>query len=134
MDYQNIIFDCAPAVREKGVKVVVLTLENLQNRDVSPEFEIYKAGVCRKILAERSEASIREDSILQGFRELHRQFGFSNRSFPAHRKVYWNIYSNTGGCPKSIYWWIFTTWFRSKLAWPWVLMTWQPFLGMCTCA
>jgi DNA/RNA-binding domain of Phe-tRNA-synthetase-like protein len=56
---------------------------NLQNRQVSAEFEEYKAAACRKILAGLSPEAIRDDSTLRGFRDLHTRFGFSNRSFPA---------------------------------------------------
>jgi DNA/RNA-binding domain of Phe-tRNA-synthetase-like protein len=83
MNYQTVTFDCEAAVRDKGVKVYVVALSGLQNQETNSEFEAYQAEVCRKILVERYEKSLAENPVLRGFRDLHTQFGFSNRTFPA---------------------------------------------------
>ena len=81
MRYQTVTFNCEATLRDKGVRVFVVALGGLQNLEISPEFEAYQTGVCQKILVELSEKLIHEDQTLRGFRELHTQFGFSNRNF-----------------------------------------------------
>lgn len=83
MRFQTVSFDCSDAVLQRGVKVVVLSMGDLQNLDATPEFEAYQAEICQKILADQTIHPIADDPILRGFRDLHTQAGFSNRNFPA---------------------------------------------------
>jgi DNA/RNA-binding domain of Phe-tRNA-synthetase-like protein len=81
--YETIRFEVAPEVSARGIKVLVLAMTGLRNRENDPEFEEIKAQSIQKIVATTDNASLQQDPILKGFRDLHSTLGFSNRNFPA---------------------------------------------------
>ncbi|MDD5367760.1 MAG: phenylalanine--tRNA ligase beta subunit-related protein [Anaerolineaceae bacterium] len=83
MSYPDITFDVTKDVLNYGVRVCVLVMSGIQNRESDPDFEKLRDAVCQKILDGLSDQAIRDDQILQKFREMHMSLGFSNRNFPA---------------------------------------------------
>ncbi len=83
----NITFDVSEDVIQQGVRVVVLAMSGLRNREGDADFESLKKQSFQKILASLSDSAIREDPILQGYRNIHTELGFSNRNFPAAAEV-----------------------------------------------
>lgn len=80
---QTVSFDIEPQVSALGVRVKVLTITGLKNRDTDPAFEQIKHESLQSILQSLKQTPIDQDPILQGFRNLHTAIGFSNRNFPA---------------------------------------------------
>ena len=78
---ETIAFDVAPEVLKKGVRVAVLAMGGLHNRETDPEFETLLDQSVQGILAELVKTPAAEDKILQGFRNIHSSIGFSNRNF-----------------------------------------------------
>lgn len=83
MRYQEITFDASPEVLSQGVRVIVLTMGGIQNKETDPGFEKLSNDITQRIAEQISTTALQEDRILQGFRDLHTSFGFSNRNFPA---------------------------------------------------
>jgi DNA/RNA-binding domain of Phe-tRNA-synthetase-like protein len=83
MSFENAIFDIDPTVQNKGIKVIILAMGGLQNKNSDPHFDLIRDESCQAILASLSADSIQNDPILQGFRSIHTALGFSNRTNPA---------------------------------------------------
>lgn len=80
---RNITFDCAADVWQKGIRVVVFTLSGLRNREFSPDFNAYQAEAIQEIQASLRKNPLKQDRILNEYRNLHTSLGFSNRNYPA---------------------------------------------------
>lgn len=79
MASDGLTFYFAPEVLALGVTGVYFVLEGVKNQDSHVAFEAVKERVLAKILAEVASDSIKDDPILQGFRQLHSAMGCSNR-------------------------------------------------------
>jgi DNA/RNA-binding domain of Phe-tRNA-synthetase-like protein len=81
--YLAVAFDVSPDVLSLGVKVVVLTIGAIHNKEKALEFDVLRNDFSRRVAGQLSPTLIKESKILQGFRDLHTAIGFSNRTFPA---------------------------------------------------
>ena len=80
---QSVNFDVSQDVLNLGVRVKVIAIAGLNNKDTAPAFEQIKDQAVNHILAQLSAVPIADDPILRGFREIHSAISFSNRNFPA---------------------------------------------------
>ena len=60
-----------------------LAFENLNNADQAEGFERYKADLWPRLAARYAPATLVENKVLAGFRDLHDTVGRSNRKFPS---------------------------------------------------
>ena len=82
METHNLNFSMSPEVYALGVSGVYLMIEGLENRRIDGGFEKFKEGVLAELVTEyRQENFIKDDLILEGFRQLHSKVGRSNRRF-----------------------------------------------------
>lgn len=71
----------------------------LSNRNSDSNFDELKKEMTKEVLADFSSEKIRQDKVLQGFRDLHTSFGFSNRTFIASPENLLENSSRTGQLP-----------------------------------
>jgi len=74
-----ISFNIDPRVSDLGIMAVCFIIEGLNNQARSPEFDHYYERELRAILADLLPESIKNDPVLQGYRQLHTSAGISNR-------------------------------------------------------
>ena len=99
MKKKDIGFHISDAVRTLGLQCVVFTLRNIENRATDPTFEQMKAPLVQEILADLSLAKIATDPILQGFRQLHKTVGCSNKKYVASPETLLKGLLQTGRLP-----------------------------------
>lgn len=72
-------FIIADEIKKTGIPVQCVLIKGTKNKPTDSKFEDYKAKVIAQIKQDYTLESIKEDKILQGFKELHTSFGISNR-------------------------------------------------------
>lgn len=72
-------FIIADEIKKTGIPVQGVLIKGTKNKPTDSKFEDYKAKVIAQIKQDYTLESIKEDKILQGFKELHTSFGISNR-------------------------------------------------------
>lgn len=82
-DCQQVQARIAPEVRQLGVNALFLTISGLDNHSPAPGFEPFFESEIQKLQTGLTAAVIREDAILQGYRQLHDAIGRSNQRFVA---------------------------------------------------
>jgi DNA/RNA-binding domain of Phe-tRNA-synthetase-like protein len=69
----------ADEIKKTGITVQGVLIKGTKNKPTDRKFEDYKAKVIAQIKQDYTLENIKQDKILQGFRELHTSFGISNR-------------------------------------------------------
>ena len=69
----------ADEIKKTGIPIQGVLIKGTKNKPTDSKFEDYKAKVIAQIKQDYTLESIKEDKILQGFKELHTSFGISNR-------------------------------------------------------
>jgi len=77
------VFDLAPEAAALGLCGACLVFEDLTNAQRAEGFERYKADLWGRLTARYAPATLVENPVLAGFRDLHDKVGRSNRKFPA---------------------------------------------------
>jgi len=88
-----------PEVAELGVVATYLVVTNLRNRKSDAEFERHKTEACKRLREEYTEAFVRDDPVIAGFRELRRRIGRSARKYPCSIEGLISSLVRTGGIP-----------------------------------
>ena len=99
MKKKDIRFHISDAVHALGLRSVVFTLRNIENRATDPAFEEMKAPLVQEILADLSLAKIITEPILQGFRRLHQAVGCSHKKYVASPETLLKGLLQTGRLP-----------------------------------
>lgn len=69
-----------PEIKKIGLRGIYLTIEGLQNKERDPEFDRIREEVVRQAYSyAKGLEDIKNDSIIQGFRQLHEAVGAPNR-------------------------------------------------------
>jgi len=75
-DKQFIVHPEIPAI---GIKGIYLIIENIINREKNEDFQKHQKQVIEKAYKYTIQTDLKEDLILQGFRQLHEAVGAPNR-------------------------------------------------------
>ena len=89
----------APEVSELGVVATCLVVGKVRNRASDPDFERYRQELCERLREEYTEDFVRNDPLLEGFRELRRRIGRSNRRYPCSTESLIGYLRRTGTIP-----------------------------------
>lgn len=79
----NFSFSVTQEVFDLGVRIIGIKITDMHNASENPEFEIYKKEKLEQVTKDWQGKNYKEDSILQGFRDLHTKVGRSNRDYVA---------------------------------------------------
>ena len=79
----NFSFSVTQEVLDLGVRILGIKITGAHNTSENLEFETYKKGKLEQVAKDWQGKNYKEDSILQGFRDLHTKVGRSNRDFVA---------------------------------------------------
>jgi DNA/RNA-binding domain of Phe-tRNA-synthetase-like protein len=79
MVYEKIEFDVSDDVLALGLQGAYFSMGDLQNKRTDLEFEEIREQTIKEILSNLSDNEIKENAILNGFRQLHQAVGRSNR-------------------------------------------------------
>lgn len=99
MRYESIRFDISDQVLALGVTGAYFTMGRLDIKATDAEFEHLEEGVVSQILPEISIDKIRENRILQGFRQLHEAVGVSNKKNVSSSENLFLTLFKTGSLP-----------------------------------
>ncbi|MCD9186460.1 MAG: hypothetical protein LUM44_08500 [Pyrinomonadaceae bacterium] len=95
MIYERIEFHVSDEVLKLGLKGIYFSMGNLRNKRTDPEFEKMKEQFIEELLPNLSEEKIKENPILEGFRQLHQLVGKSNRkNISSPENLYRNLLKN----------------------------------------
>ena len=89
----------APEVLRLGVVATYLVVEGLDNREGDEGFERYREELCERLVGEYDEDFVRDDPVLEGFRELRRRIGRSIRKYPCSTESLIGFLRRRGGLP-----------------------------------
>ncbi|HEX2950109.1 MAG TPA: phenylalanine--tRNA ligase beta subunit-related protein [Armatimonadota bacterium] len=92
-------FDIAPEVQRLGVTGEFFRIHHLHNQETNAEFEDFKNHIVQDIVCDLTRESIKNDSILAGFRKLHTEIGCSNRKNIASPENLLSMLLSTGHLP-----------------------------------
>lgn len=81
--FQEVNFRFAPDVAQLGVRGVFLAIGGVVNRASDPSFDELLAETIRKVQSQVQLATLPDDPVLKGFRDLHDAIGRSNQRFVA---------------------------------------------------
>lgn len=79
----NFLFSVTQEVLELGIKIVGGRVTGTKNTSDNSDFETYKRDKLKQITQDWQGKNYKEDSVLQGFRDLHTNVGRSNRDYVA---------------------------------------------------
>ena len=75
-------------VKELGVKILGLKIENINNHDTNPEFEKWRENKIKELLNKYKDYDIKSDKVIEGFYELHQAVGVPRRkNLPASENL-----------------------------------------------
>ena len=75
-------------VKELGVKILGLKIENINNYDTNPEFEKWRENKIKELLNKYKDYDIKNDRVIEGFYELHQAVGVPRRkNLPASENL-----------------------------------------------
>ena len=75
-------------VKELGVKILGLKIENINNHDTNPEFERWRENKIKELLNKYKDYDIKNDKVIEGFYELHQAVGVPRRkNLPASENL-----------------------------------------------
>lgn len=75
-------------VKELGVKILGLKIENINNHDTNPEFEKWRGNKIKELLNKYKDYDIKSDKVIEGFYELHQAVGVPRRkNLPASENL-----------------------------------------------
>ncbi len=75
-------------VKELGVKILGLKIENINNHDTNPEFEKWRENKIKELLNKYKDYDIKGDKVIEGFYELHQAVGVPRRkNLPASENL-----------------------------------------------
>lgn len=75
-------------VKELGVKILGLKIEDINNRDTNPEFEKWRENKIKELLNKYKDYDIKNDRLIEGFYELHQAVGVPRRkNLPASENL-----------------------------------------------
>ena len=75
-------------VKELGVKILGLKIENINNHDTNPEFEKWRENKIKELLNKYKDYDIKNDRVIEGFYELHQAVGVPRRkNLPASENL-----------------------------------------------
>ena len=80
---RKIKFDLSSDLLSSGLCGIYFVLSGLTNRERDNDFEVYKDQRLQHLLEMLTPQTVQQDLILNGYRDLHTYYGFSNRNFPA---------------------------------------------------
>ena len=101
MNSNNVHFFMSQDVIDLGLNGVYLVITGLRNSPDNQEFEGYKNTVLNKSLKEYCvDDFVKNDAILQGFRDLHIRVGRSNRKFVSSPEALITRFLKTTKFPK----------------------------------
>jgi len=95
-----ITFDITEDIASLGVRLAVFYISGLSNRTEDSQFESLKTASLDRIRAGLSPQQIKTDPILQAFRDIHTQIGFSNRDYVAASESLLNYLHKNGVLPR----------------------------------
>ncbi len=61
-------------VLEKGVKVLFVVIENVDNKTISEEYIMYRNHKVKELYEKYKDFNVKEDKILEGYHLLHAEF------------------------------------------------------------
>ncbi len=74
-------FSITPEVLNLGLTGSYLKFCGLQNKIKDAKFEVYRQEKIQELKGKYSEQFIKQDPVLEGFRQLHTKVGRSNRKY-----------------------------------------------------
>jgi DNA/RNA-binding domain of Phe-tRNA-synthetase-like protein len=80
-------FSVIKDVLDLGVKIITARISGVKNVKSNHEIDLFIKNELEKIKQQWAGKNWKEDSILQGFRELHTKVGRSNKDYPASPEV-----------------------------------------------
>jgi len=80
-DRHGFRFKFDPRVYDLGVRGTYFIMRGIRNRDRDPEFTIHFENMANEKLRVITDELIKNDPVLQGFRDLHTAVGRSNRTY-----------------------------------------------------
>jgi DNA/RNA-binding domain of Phe-tRNA-synthetase-like protein len=99
MDSFNITFDVTDDVLALGLTAACFVMDGIENRESSPDFDLYMKQEINHILKNLSRESIKNDPVLRGFHLLHEQVGCANRKTIAASENLLKTVLKTGSLP-----------------------------------
>ena len=96
---RHVILSVDPAVAALGIHATYVEVLGLQNREHDPEFEQHKRAVAQRLLEQYTEDFVRNDPIMEGFRDLRRKIGRSVKRYPASTENLVGFLRRTGKLP-----------------------------------
>ena len=81
--FQQVSFRLAPDVAQLGVRGAFVAIGGVVNRASDPKFDELLTETIRKVQSQAQPATLSDDPVLKGFRDLHDAIGRSNQRFVA---------------------------------------------------
>lgn len=85
--YLAVAFDVSPDVLSLGVKVVVLTIGAIHNKEKALEFDVLRNDFSRRVAGQLSPTRLRKVRFCKGFAICTQPLGFRTVPFRQHRRV-----------------------------------------------
>jgi len=101
MNADKLSFQLDPQVADLGVQVETFVMTGVSNRKDDPRFTEYRNECISKLLGTLTKESIRESSILAGFRQVHTSIGVSNKKNVAAPEALLGILLQLGRLPQT---------------------------------
>lgn len=75
-------------VKELGVKILGIKIEDIDNETPNPEFEEWRKDKIEKLIEKYKDYDIKNDKVIEGFYELHQSVGVPRRkNLPASENL-----------------------------------------------
>jgi DNA/RNA-binding domain of Phe-tRNA-synthetase-like protein len=93
-------FIIQPEIATIGLKGIYLNVENIRNKETDAHFENYRKEVVQQAYAyTRQVTDIKEDVVIQGYRQLHEAVGAPNRKNLSAPENLYKILAKYGDIP-----------------------------------
>lgn len=84
----SIEFKVEPKVKELGVKILGIIIEDVDNKTSNKDFEIWRKEQVNKLVKKYQDYDIKSDEVIEGFYELHQKVGVPRRkNLPASENL-----------------------------------------------
>lgn len=92
-------FYVKPEIHKLGIKVTGIVVKGLKNQKENIHFTTWKQTILKNLQKKYSKNFIKEDNIIQGFRQLHNRIGYSNKKFISSPESLINYFLKKGEIP-----------------------------------
>lgn len=93
-------FRVSDDILKLGVKVLIAQIVGGVNSKSNREFEVYLKDELEDVKKIWQGKDLKNDPVLQGFRDLHNKVGKSNRKYPASPEALLGLFLETGRFPR----------------------------------